>query len=187
MSLMLRFFRRKKSSSAGDDVAPDRAAGSVSRCTCSIPADNPIYNANDDTLGRDGFARSLAHQVMSLDVNEGAVVGVLGPWGSGKTSFVNLVRRHLENSGVKVFDFNPWMFSGADQLVDAFFVEVSALRIPMNSAGDSSNVRPFVPIAFGRVFRLDSAACSDIVRPSIGAKRRRASSMYHSQLCHVKD
>jgi len=67
---------------------------------------------------------------MSLDVNEGAVVGVLGPWGSGKTSFVNLVRRHLENSGVKVFDFNPWMFSGADQLVDAFFVEVSAqLRI----------------------------------------------------------
>jgi KAP family P-loop domain len=54
------------------------------------------------------------------------VVGVLGPWGSGKTSFVNLARPALEEAGVAVLDFNPWMFSGAEQLVDSFFIELSA-------------------------------------------------------------
>src|SRR5439155_4255444 len=54
------------------------------------------------------------------------VVGVLGPWGSGKTSFVNLARVHLAEEGIPVLDFNPWMFSGAEQLVEAFFAEISA-------------------------------------------------------------
>ena len=66
-------------------------------------------------------ARSFAVQVLSLDVSEGMVVGVLGPWGSGKTSFVNLARVHLEEAGIPILDFNPWMFSGAEQLVEAFF------------------------------------------------------------------
>ncbi len=58
------------------------------------------------------------------------MVGVLGPWGFGKTSFVNLARLELEKAGVPILDFNPWMFSGAEQLVDHFFIELSAqLRI----------------------------------------------------------
>src|SRR6266702_3551835 len=56
--------------------------------------------------------------------------GVLGPWGSGKTSFVNLARVYLEEAGIPILDFNPWMFSGAEQLVESFFVELAAqLRI----------------------------------------------------------
>jgi hypothetical protein len=39
---------------------------------------------------------------------------------------VNLTRAELEAADVTVLDFNPWMFSGAEQLVDAFFVELAA-------------------------------------------------------------
>lgn len=92
----------------------------------NVTADNPIQKPEDDVLGRAKVARSFAEQVLSLDVTEGVVVGVLGPWGSGKTSFVNLARAHLEDVGVAVLDFNPWMFSGAEQLVESFFVELSA-------------------------------------------------------------
>jgi len=92
----------------------------------SIPADNPIRKPEDDALGRVKVARSFVEQVLSLDATEGVVVGVLGPWGSGKTSFVNLARTHLEELGVTTLDFNPWMFSGAEQLVESFFLEVSA-------------------------------------------------------------
>jgi hypothetical protein len=67
-----------------------------------------------------------ADHVLALDSTEGLVVGVLGPWGSGKTSFVNLARGRLQESGVTILEFNPWMFAGADQLVQAFFVELSA-------------------------------------------------------------
>ncbi|GHS88092.1 hypothetical protein FACS189487_05570 [Campylobacterota bacterium] len=54
------------------------------------------------------------------------MVGVLGAWGSGKTSFVNLARPVFQNGAVPVLDFNPWMFSGAEQLVQSFFFELSA-------------------------------------------------------------
>lgn len=92
----------------------------------SIAADNPITSPDDDALNRAAMAHSFADQIQAIDAKNGLVVGVLGPWGSGKTSFVNLSRRHLEAAGVTVLDFNPWMFSGADQLVQAFFVELTA-------------------------------------------------------------
>ncbi|WP_223162227.1 KAP family P-loop NTPase fold protein [Nitratifractor salsuginis] len=91
-----------------------------------VTGDNPIHRRKDDVLGRADMAHSFAEHVLSLDVTEGAVVGVLGPWGSGKTSFVNLARECLECNSVAVLDFNPWMYSGADQLVESFFVELSA-------------------------------------------------------------
>jgi hypothetical protein len=85
---------------------------------------------DEDTLGRSVAARSFADHVLVLDVTEGVVVGVLGPWGSGKTSFVNLARTEFERVGAPILDFNPWMFSGAQQLVESFFIELAAqLRI----------------------------------------------------------
>lgn len=91
-----------------------------------IAADNPITKPEEDSLGRAKPAQSFADHILTLDSTEGIVVGVLGPWGAGKTSFVNLARGRLKQSGVAVLEFNPWMFSGADQLVQAFFIEISA-------------------------------------------------------------
>lgn len=96
----------------------------------TVPGDNPISKPEDDALGRTRPARALAEQVLALDWSAGLVVGVLGPWGSGKTSFVNLARTYLEDASVTVLDFNPWMFGGAEQLVESFFVELAAqLRV----------------------------------------------------------
>lgn len=92
----------------------------------SVAGDNPITKSEDDGLGRERVARSFAEQLLALDASQGLVVGVLGPWGSGKTSFVNLTRAHLVGETAAVLDFNPWMFSGAEQLVEAFFVELAA-------------------------------------------------------------
>ncbi|MDQ3571459.1 MAG: KAP family NTPase [Actinomycetota bacterium] len=67
------------------------------------------------------------------------MVAVLGPWGSGKTSFINLARKRFAERGVPVLEFNPWMFSGAEQLVAAFFTEISAqlkLRPGLENLGD---------------------------------------------------
>ena len=91
-----------------------------------IPGDNPIREPKDDVLGRTAVAESFVDHVLELDVSEGAVVGVFGPWGSGKTSFINLVKAKFEKRGNPVFDFNPWMFSGTEQLVQRFFTELSS-------------------------------------------------------------
>ena len=92
----------------------------------TIAGDNPIRHPRDDTLGRTAVAESFARQVLALDTTEGVVVGVIGAWGSGKTSFVNLAREEFAQADVHILDFNPWMFSGTQQLVEHFFDELTA-------------------------------------------------------------
>ena len=91
-----------------------------------IPADNPIETVDDDCLDREGSVQSFTEHVLNLDTSKGAVVGVFGPWGSGKTSFINLAKKKFKEKKIPVLDFNPWMFSGAEQLVGRFFNELSA-------------------------------------------------------------
>lgn len=125
MGWIRRLFRRECSETVCDVSGIDHAP-QIANDAPKVTADNPITKSEDDALGRTKPARSFAEQVLALDSTEGVVVGVLGPWGSGKTSFVNLARERLKDAGVTVLEFNPWMFSGADQLVQAFFVELSA-------------------------------------------------------------
>jgi hypothetical protein len=98
--------------------------GTAARLTAT-PADNPIERSEDDTLGRSDPARLFAEQILQQDASKGFVVAVLGAWGSGKTSFVNLARERLGGQAT-ILDFNPWMFSGAEQLVSSFFIELAA-------------------------------------------------------------
>ena len=88
--------------------------------------DNPIEERGQDIVGRNSLAQRFADQVMDLDSSKGVVVGVLGPWGCGKTSFLNLARRHFDDRGIPVLEFNPWMFSNTGQLVKSFFGELAA-------------------------------------------------------------
>ncbi|MGN8551134.1 UNVERIFIED_CONTAM: P-loop NTPase fold protein [Microbacterium sp. SLM126] len=89
--------------------------------------DNPISEASEDVLGRAVVAHDFALSLRELDVSSGIVVGVLGAWGSGKTSFVNLMREQFaEDPELAVIDFNPWLFSGGQSLTEVFFRELAA-------------------------------------------------------------
>lgn len=96
-----------------------------------ITIDNPIVSSKQDQLNRAVVAKDFAKAVRKFNTSDGLVVGVLGAWGSGKSSFVNLMREQFNSKpSLTVIEFNPWMFSGTEQLVDSFFREVSAeLRI----------------------------------------------------------
>ena len=137
MSWIRRIFQQKRRNKQKNSL-PVEPLPSVETSNCSIVADNPITQEEDDALGRSKQAKSFAEQILALDSGEGAVVGVLGPWGSGKTSFINLARRRLKESDVTILEFNPWMFSGADQLVQTFFIELSSqlkVRPGLNEIG----------------------------------------------------
>ena len=97
-----------------------------------VPVDNPIRNREHDVLGRTAAAQSFVRHVLALDASLGIVVGVFGPWGSGKTSFLNLARQEFEQEDIPVIELNPWMFSGTEQLVNRFFSELSKLLKPFN-------------------------------------------------------
>jgi predicted KAP-like P-loop ATPase len=90
--------------------------------------DKPIGHPADDRLGIDPFAKSLAASILKMSAPEGTVMALHGPWGSGKSSAVNLVRHHLKNATDKgelvVIDFAPWWFGGEDALALAFYREL---------------------------------------------------------------
>lgn len=88
--------------------------------------DIPIKDASEDRLGRSRVAESFAQHLLNQDASNGLVVGVLGKWGSGKTSFVNLMRPTFSGAAIPIVDFNPWLFSGVEQLADVFLNELGA-------------------------------------------------------------
>lgn len=89
--------------------------------------DSPVEALADDSLGRQALAVTVAEEIRTLDASRGFVLALTGPWGSGKTSLLNLVKLSLaDEPPLRVVDFNPWMFAGTDQLVDAFFRELAA-------------------------------------------------------------
>ena len=52
-------------------------------------------------------------------------MALTGLWGEGKTSVINLVESALvERHEAVVVHFNPWLFSGTEQLVEHFFEEL---------------------------------------------------------------
>ena len=110
------------------ELAPSKRGSEPSepdtKPSTTVIVDNPIHDAKQDLLSRGHVAKAFVDDILALELQEGAVVGVVGPWGSGKTSFVNLTRGELRQREVPVLDFNPWMFSGTAELVDRFFVEI---------------------------------------------------------------
>jgi hypothetical protein len=87
--------------------------------------DDPIAHAEQDRLGRLAFAVHTA-EVLKRVRNQGSsstVVGVIGPWGSGKSSVVALAGRHLPHDWVRA-SFEPWGYSDADSMMIGFFAEL---------------------------------------------------------------
>ena len=95
-----------------------------------LSGDRPKERLSEDRLGFAGFARAVARSVTRAPSRDGMVMAIHGPWGSGKTSAVNMVVDALASmpggEGVVVVRFNPWWFSGQEDLTRAFFAEVSA-------------------------------------------------------------
>ena len=62
-------------------------------------SDRPITNPDDDALGRSDFALALARSIDQLTVaKDGFVIGLIGNWGAGKSSVVELTLRHMKHS-----------------------------------------------------------------------------------------
>src|SRR5438132_1700063 len=92
----------------------------------AVTSDRPISHLREDRLGRERFVRELGTTLATLGGTDSTVVALHGPWGSGKTSILNMVEEVLgENQHNLVLRFNPWLFSGAADLVGHFFRDLA--------------------------------------------------------------
>lgn len=95
--------------------------------------DKPITSPEEDSFGFDPLAKAVADSISKMEIPDGTVIAVNGPWGSGKSSLINLIRWHLSGESkedrLKIVDFRCWWFRGEEALTLAFFQELySALN-----------------------------------------------------------
>ena len=90
--------------------------------------DAPLAGRDDDLLGRWPFAERIARGIAAGKHSESIAVGILGGWGSGKTTILNFVETCLSSyPHIQTMRFNPWNFDSDSQLVQNYFRELASL------------------------------------------------------------
>jgi KaiC/GvpD/RAD55 family RecA-like ATPase len=91
-------------------------------------ADEEIVDENEDMLASEAQAKSFAETVLASGAHSGLVFGVDGPWGIGKTSFVNLAARYWAHAEDRVIvcRFEPLRYASEPDLADRLIRDLSA-------------------------------------------------------------
>jgi len=91
-------------------------------------ADEEIRADKDDLLDSGGQAKAFAETVMASGAHSSLVFGIDGPWGIGKTSFVNLAERYWQEEradSVIIFRFEPLRYASEPDLAERIIRELS--------------------------------------------------------------
>lgn len=146
-----------------------------------LSSDRP---ADEDLLGRGPVVDRLARWVRSAPRAEGFVIGVTGPWGSGKTTVLGLLEKRLADDEATVLWFDPWLFSTADDLVVRFFDEVagtlarakskSLKKVAKGMADFGAALSPAAAVLLGPAGQLTAAPkrLADLKQSSAAHQRR---------------
>ena len=92
--------------------------------------DSPIESAEEDRYAVTRFATALAKTISSIEKPLGTAIALNGPWGSGKSSVINIVRSELEivgNETLVISDFKCWWYQGEESLLLAFLQNLDSL------------------------------------------------------------
>ena len=116
--------------------------------------DDAIRHRSEDTLDRDQLARRVANLITKTHSWESSLVfGITGPWGSGKSSLIGLVRECLEerDSAWSIAEFTPWAASDTESLLGEFYAAIAAA----------------LPQRKGKAARKALAACARVATPAL--------------------
>jgi len=120
--------------------------------------DSPITLPQEDALGRSPFAENLARSIMKIRGEDSYVFGISGEWGAGKSSVLNMIEHFIRNSEEHdpkpiIIHFNPWWFSGRDQLLPMFFSQLSAAIGRSDDSGCMKNLGVTI-LTYAKTLRL---------------------------------
>ena len=100
--------------------------------------DAPISRVQEDTLERLGTSEQIREICAGMESTQGMTIGLTGAWGTGKTSCLNMARELLETDGLKVVEFNPWLWQDSGSLTYTLLETVAYAcedRSRLNSVG----------------------------------------------------
>lgn len=94
---------------------------------CLHIMDKPIDSPEEDRFGYDWMSQSLLEDLAVVDVSKKSFsVGILGVWGQGKSSFMNLFKRNAKSSDAIVVEFYPRASKSIKNIQEDFFKALKA-------------------------------------------------------------
>ena len=109
------------------DFQEGEANGMTEHFNYELGDDAPKSKRSEDRLGHAPFADRVARVITSVDASNGYVIGIHGPWGSGKSTTLNFVAERIRDhnqvesaSPVVHIDFRPWLITGRHDLIGTF-------------------------------------------------------------------
>ncbi|MGT9191589.1 P-loop NTPase fold protein, partial [Salmonella enterica] len=96
--------------------------------TDAIRLDQSVTSPEQDRYGFRHVATQLAQSVQDIGREGSAVIGIEGPWGSGKTSLLNLLRAELDEQkedNTFVMSISPWLDGSGTSLVESLLIPVA--------------------------------------------------------------
>ena len=89
--------------------------------------DWPIECKEDDILDFDEEASKLANAIGGLDKKKTWSLAVTAPWGAGKTSFLNLLLKHISKKDFEVVYFVPRDSKSVETIQEDFFSSIACV------------------------------------------------------------
>lgn len=99
--------------------------------------DRPIKVPSEERLGFGPAARHVAEATDKMAAPDSLVIGFEGEWGSGKSSFINLVSDALRKPGnaPEIVRFLPWLIRSREGLLKGLFTKITEAALGID-AGD---------------------------------------------------
>lgn len=93
-------------------------------------SDRPLQVNDRDQFDFGRLARGISRFLRNEGTTAPLTVAITGPWGTGKTSLMNLVRYDLRYHGVRTVWFNAWDHNEEEQLLASLLANVQVQAIP---------------------------------------------------------
>lgn len=88
-----------------------------------IDTDEAMLSREEDWLGVSGIAKVLQENLTELDLSKSSLtVGIIAPWGKGKSSFMNLLKERLEKEKAIIISFNPRASKSVSSIQEDFLM-----------------------------------------------------------------
>ncbi|MDG4823279.1 P-loop NTPase fold protein [Asanoa sp. WMMD1127] len=114
----------RRTGKGSDPVSETRNRRMLPRNRGNLYADDPVDEVNDQ-LDRGRLAAQLTRSIEAVsNQSDSAVVALVGPWGSGKSSLLIGIEANLREEGWYLARHNPWAYSSYERSVAGFFAEI---------------------------------------------------------------
>jgi len=88
--------------------------------------DNPIKSIDDDKLKYSTVSENLISILRNENHEQSFTIGLIGPWGNGKSSVFNIVKDVIKNDDIILIDFLPFLNHNENDIINEFFSNLSA-------------------------------------------------------------